>query len=371
MGWFGLLPLVKKLQIHASACDYVASSQKLFGCCTMLQFSTLTNVQELEIEYLNIPNFMPWSRWHFLPTVRSLALREPEGSRRQIIYFIGLFQHLQDLKLVYDQPRSWEPLADDLTLVPLFAPPLRGRLTVVCCVGVGLLKDMIDLFGGIRFRYMNLYRVHGMRLLLDACAETLESVVLSPDPHGKQFSPKGVQVLANDFAAGSSLRDFDLSRNESLRTLQVPASSISHTATQSGGSPGTAPFLKHVLSTITSSAFFEIIVLYEDYDLRCVPEFWRSDWPPRELTQAARAEAASRHRERFEVLREVRKMRDFQLVLHMRVWGRVGEYLVRTLEEAVAEEKAKKGFDKSFPEPSVMYNPQRTCLGRCYGACCV
>jgi len=51
---------------------------------------------------------------------------------------------------------------------------------------VGFLKEMIDLFGGIRFYYMNLLNVGGMRLLLDAGAETLECVVFSPsDRYGE------------------------------------------------------------------------------------------------------------------------------------------------------------------------------------------
>ena len=58
---------------------------------------------------------------------------------------------------------------------------------------VDLLKDMIDLFGGIRFRHMVLYDVPWMRRLLDACAKMLESVVLNPtDPVGEQLSLKGM-----------------------------------------------------------------------------------------------------------------------------------------------------------------------------------
>jgi len=34
---------------------------------------------------------------------------------------------------------------------------------------VELLKDMIDLFGGLRFRHMNLCKVDGMRLLPGTC----------------------------------------------------------------------------------------------------------------------------------------------------------------------------------------------------------
>ena len=48
------------------------------------------------------------------------------------------------------------------------------------CTKVDLLKGMINLFGGIRFCCVDLFCVDGMRLLLDVCAETLETVVLDP-----------------------------------------------------------------------------------------------------------------------------------------------------------------------------------------------
>jgi hypothetical protein len=66
----------------------------MFDGHILRQFSSLTNVQELILNDLDIPGFMPQiQRYfnHFLPTVRSLALLEPKGPRRQIIFFIGLF----------------------------------------------------------------------------------------------------------------------------------------------------------------------------------------------------------------------------------------------------------------------------------------
>ena len=64
---------------------------------------------------------------------------------------------------------------------------------------VGLLKDMIHLFGGIRFRYLYFDNVDGMRLVLDACAKTLENLVLEPtDPRSEQLSLKSIRALANN-----------------------------------------------------------------------------------------------------------------------------------------------------------------------------
>jgi len=125
------------------------------------------------------------------------------------------------------------------------------------------------------------------------------------------------------------------------------------------GSPTALGFLKYVLSTITSSAFFQIIVIYHNQDFNGIKPRG-SDWPPfRELSEAERAEEASRHGQKFEMLRELYKIRDFQLVLSASVSGCVAEYATQMLEEAVAEEKAKNGFDDHFPEPVVLYDPHR------------
>ena len=76
-----------------------------------------------------------------------------------------------------------------MTLIPAFVPPLRGWLKLSFFRKVDLLEDMIHLFGGLRFRYIYLYNVAGMPLLLRACARTLEVVVLhSTDLRGEQLS---------------------------------------------------------------------------------------------------------------------------------------------------------------------------------------
>ncbi|KAF9642564.1 hypothetical protein BDM02DRAFT_3193019 [Thelephora ganbajun] len=231
----GLLPLVKKFQIHREDHRNLSKfSTKRLNCCTLRHFSALTNVQELGLDYLDIPSF--------IPGIQRLALREPKGSRRQILYFIGLFQHLDNLKLLY------------------------RRLTMTRFGGVGLFKDMIQLFGGIRLRDMSLFEVGGMRLLLGACAKTSETLRLYP----------------TDPRAGTSLRDFDLSRNKSLRTLEITARHLD--CALEAGSPGTTPsLLTYALSTITSPVFSEVIVYHWDYDF-CGVEFpWKESptfrWP--------------------------------------------------------------------------------------------
>ena len=355
----GLLPLVKSFSIRRGGLSKVGFSQNLFNRCTLRQFSALTGIRILWIDDLDIPSFMPMIRryfGHLLPTVQILTLREPKGSHRQIIYFIGMFQHLEDLRLLYDEYRvnfQDEP-ADDLMLLPPSVPPLQGRLTLKNFTRISLLKDMVDLFGGIRFRGMDLFNVDGMSLLLGACANTLETLRLYPDDlRGGVVSPGRFQPLADNFTARLSLQSFDLSRNKSLQVLQVPARSVDRVLR--GDSPDTASnFLKHVLSTTTSTAFSELVFLYWDYDFRGVQLTQHSVRPHiHEISQAERVDEASRHHKRFELLHEVHKVRDFQLVLCAEVWGPIGEYSVRMLRQAIADEKVKKGFDDFSSDPLV------------------
>ena len=138
---------------------------------------------------MQVSSFMPNIQQSFgdlAPTLRFLALREPEGSPRQILYFIGLFPNLQDLKLYRSLPEEEQGSLTDTDLVPLSVPPLRGRLTLAFFTNVRLVKDMMAIFGGLRFRSMDRFRVKCTRLLLEACAETLETLRLYPtDTHGK------------------------------------------------------------------------------------------------------------------------------------------------------------------------------------------
>ena len=122
-----------------------------------------------------------------MPTLRSLVLWDPIGSSRQILYFIGLFSNLQDLKIRYiTLEEEWEGTSG-AGLIPLSVPPLCGRLVLARFTKEKLVKDMITFFGGLRFRYMDLFRVKCVPLLLRACADTLEGLRLYPtDPYGEE-----------------------------------------------------------------------------------------------------------------------------------------------------------------------------------------
>jgi len=195
----GLLPLVKRFQIRLQGSDRSAFTSDQLNSRTLRYFTALTNLQELGIDYLQIPSFMPnIQRYfgHFSPTLRLLALGEPSGSCRQILYFISLFPNLQDLKLQYRFPSDEQESPVDTTLVPLSTPPLRGRLILTCFTRENLVKEMIAFFGGLRFRNMDLFRVKCARLLLDACADTLETLRVYPtDPYGEEFRERKASEL--------------------------------------------------------------------------------------------------------------------------------------------------------------------------------
>jgi len=185
----GLLPFVNQFRIRLKH-GAKFTPRQLTGY-TLRYFSALTNLQELGIDNLQVFEFMPKIRQcfgHFSSTLRFLALKDPKGSCRQILYFIGLFPNLQDLKLHYCLPEDEEESTADATLIPLSIPPLRGRLTLVSFTRENLMRDMITLFGGLRFSCLDIFRVEFVRLILDACAETLETLRLYPnDEYGEGF----------------------------------------------------------------------------------------------------------------------------------------------------------------------------------------
>ena len=191
----GLLPFVKQFRIRLGQRDEF--TPRWLGKHTLPYFTALTNLQELGIDRLQVSKFMPNNLrffGHLSPTLRFLALNEPTGSSRQILYFIGLFPNLQDLKLHYSDPEDEEESTADATLVPLSIPPLRGRLTLTCFTREKLVRDMIALFGGLRFSHMDVFRVGCVQLLLDACAETLETLRLYPiDKYGEECFERRVE----------------------------------------------------------------------------------------------------------------------------------------------------------------------------------
>jgi len=187
----GLLPLVKRLRIRVGKYGGIEFTPGWLGRRTLRYFTALTNLQELGIDNLQLSRFMPNIQQcfgHFSPTLRFLALRKSTGSCRQILYFIGIFPNLQDLKFQCSLPTDGQRSTADAGLVPLSVPPLRGRLILARFAREGLVRDMITYFGGLRFRSMDLFEVECTRLLLYECRNSLETLRLYPtDPYGEEF----------------------------------------------------------------------------------------------------------------------------------------------------------------------------------------
>ena len=147
----------------------------------------------------------------------------------------------------------------------------------------------------------------------------------------------------------SSPKDFDLSRNRSLRAIETTMLSLEASLNLKLPSVR-ASNLRHALSTITSPVFAEVIVLFRDNDFctmgyRCGP-------PDHCLSLAPNC------REVFEVLRRMRGIRDLELVLCADVWGYLVEPAVWQLKRAVANHWVKRGPDRLSRRPLVTFCPR-------------
>ena len=148
-------------------------------------FSALKNLRELRIDNLLLSSFMPNVEecfGHLAPTLQSLALSAPEASCRQVLYFVGTFKNLRDLKILRFTPTREYETTTSLPLSPLSQPPrLDGWLTLVQCEGEEFVDEMVTLYGGLRFRRVYLFYVQYTKRVLDECVETLETLQLGPD----------------------------------------------------------------------------------------------------------------------------------------------------------------------------------------------
>ena len=277
---------------------------------------------------------------HFAPTLRFLALKKPGGSSRQILYFIGLFPNLQDLKLFYSVTEEDPESTADADLVPLSVPPLRGQLTLTYLAGERLVKDMIAVFGGLRFRSMDLWRVRCTQLLLRACAETLETLRLYPTDVAGKDSLKRKESVWFSAENGPVSRRFDLSRNRYLRTLETTARSIGNAR----DAPG---FFKTVLSTIAPSLVLNVVITYRGGDLGL-----HLSGTERLVSVAYTIEPTCS--EQFRLFKGMYEVREFQPVLCANVFGFVVDYGVLTLKLAVEGEKVRGGSDHLHYEPLVI-----------------
>jgi len=130
---------------------------------------------------------------------------------------------------------------------------------------------MVDLFGGLRFRHLDISDSVGTQLLVYGCANALEELRLNAiDLCGEIFCSKGMRILTNAFTGGVHHRDLDLSRNGSLQKIQINAGLLISALRDCA--PGTVPgIFGAIISTINSPTFSDFIVVYQAGDFyNCV-----------------------------------------------------------------------------------------------------
>ena len=180
-----LLPFIRELNFNGTFTGRPWVTPAVFDSRNMRYFRAMVNLQEITIVDLNFTKFpvgFGEHLGHFAPTLRSVALSCPYGTRRQLLDFFRLFPKLDDIKVSCYSARGEVYEALDTPIVPI-SGGLRGRLTLKLFEedGPGLLEDTIAAFGGMRFTSMDLWRTRGIQLLLETCADTLETLRICPE----------------------------------------------------------------------------------------------------------------------------------------------------------------------------------------------
>ena len=258
----GLLPFVKRVQFEKELFAVPWVIPATFDCQSMRYFGALENVQELSVAGLDFSKFpvgLGEYFGRFSHTLRSVALSGPRGTHRQLLDFLRLFSNLDDIKISCYPSGSEAQEELDTQSIPI-GRGLRGRLTLVNFGAEGLLKDMIAVLGGMRFTSMDLQNVRGMRLVLEACADTLETLRIRPDDTYQDckmvsdlWDPPNAR---SDVVLLVSSQYLNLSSNTVLRSLEIRAGSI----------VSRSQVIKELLSSITSPVFSEIVVVFSEED---------------------------------------------------------------------------------------------------------
>lgn len=273
----GLLPFVKRVRFEAH--PFLWAAPNMIDSRSMRYFGALVNLRDLVVDYLDFSMFpvaVGEYFGHFSPTLQSLALLSPLGTRRQILDFFRLFPNLDDIKISHYRAPAAEHGTPGTQPVPIRGG-LRGRLVLRDFGEEGLLKDIITVFGGMRFISMDLCSVRGKRPLLEACAETLETVRIHPDSSSERckrvlYPCDHLSNTSADIVLPVFPQDFNFSCNTALRSLEFQGLTMSWSRTY-------ARTIKELLSTITSPAFSEIVVVFPRME---------TPWPPPVLVEALR-----------------------------------------------------------------------------------
>ena len=157
----------------------------------------------------------------------------------------------------------------------------------------------------------------------------------------------------------ANLLDFDLSRNESLRTLEITARSISFDG-DAGSEHGllkASSFLKTILFSLASSVALDVVVIYQDIypDIKSLHVHREQDpfcGGRRWISELEMDSHCFQHH--VKLFREMYSMRSFRLILCVDAMECMVEQSVQTLEGIVKVEKEKGEFDFLLCEPLIV-----------------
>ena len=178
----GLAPLVKQITVQQQHNSPWFTPQA-FSRRDLHYFSPFANVRILRLDFLDISRFTPDMERHFKhfsPTLRSIVLRHPCCTPRQLSYFLSFFSNLDDI-CIMGESKHQPYTTPDTELVPFSAQGLQGKLTLYKYRWVKTWTQLITSCGGLRFRRMHLHKVGTCApILFEACAETLETLRIYP-----------------------------------------------------------------------------------------------------------------------------------------------------------------------------------------------
>ena len=155
----------------------------------MSHLYTFTHLQELDIRYLEVGPPLLWLHEHceiLKSTVRTLTLRYPRGSIKELLCFISLFSGLENLTV-----DSIDRDFDMETFVPVLetSPPLTGRLALTGIFDQEFMSGLVSFPKGVNFRTVDLQFCGEVQTIVDGCAGTMKRFICHPsDFHGRSSS---------------------------------------------------------------------------------------------------------------------------------------------------------------------------------------
>lgn len=171
----GMIHLVRRIvvtrQIHQS--DFLLPK-------TMTRLHTFTHLQELDIRYLNVGQPLLWIHEHcdiLKSTVRTLTLRYPRGSIKELLCFISLFSGLENLNV-----DSIDSVSTSGDFVPVLetSPPLTGRLNLTGIFDQEFMSGLVSFQKGVKFRTVDLQFCGEVQEVINGCAGTMERFICQP-----------------------------------------------------------------------------------------------------------------------------------------------------------------------------------------------